>query len=180
MQLICQKIYPLWRTKFASNRPVTRGIQPSFIEPKKPARGRLLFFEGFHCTRSAQHLVHFIKIQLFLNNHFTGIFLKQNRSAFRDFSTGRNRPPAHLFHVQGFLGECRQYRVSRFQAGQRFSMKGDRPDDCFTPITLNLSASLPPQPPSNRYPPYGGRHLLPQPLLHHGPPRYYAETQTVV
>ena len=37
-----------------------------------------LLFEGLSGSWIAQHLVYFIKMQLFLNDHFAGIFLQQD------------------------------------------------------------------------------------------------------
>src|SRR3569623_1622382 len=43
-----------------------------------------------------------------------------------------------------------------------------------------LPSTLPSELPRNRCPPHDGRYLLPQPLFHHLPPRYQAETHAVV
>lgn len=59
-------------------------------------------------------------MQLFLNNHFMGIFLKQNRSVFRDFSTDRNRPPAHLFMLKAFSKNVANIVFLGFKQGTNF------------------------------------------------------------
>ena len=50
--------------------------EPQFSAAVRPTGTRALFLEGRELAGASQHFVDFVQMQLFLNNHFSSVFIQ--------------------------------------------------------------------------------------------------------